>query len=76
MNIIKMVGFKIPMLRYWQIRANTLIIMKVLSFWERMHNELNDPMSAKYFGGGMKITPTADPSSNNLEVTTWSAFIL
>jgi hypothetical protein len=35
-----------------------------------MHNELNDPMSDKYFGGGMKITPTANPSSNNLEVTT------
>ncbi|AQK79302.1 hypothetical protein ZEAMMB73_Zm00001d035575 [Zea mays] len=35
---------------------------------ERIHNELNDPMSAKYFGGGMKITPIADPSSNNLEV--------
>lgn len=24
--------------------------------------------NAKFFGGGMKITPTADPSSGNLEV--------
>jgi len=24
--------------------------------------------NAKYFGGGMKITPNADPSSRNLEV--------
>jgi len=24
--------------------------------------------NAKYFGGGMKITPNADPSSGNFEV--------
>lgn len=46
-----------------------------------MHNELNDPMSDKYFGGGMKITPTANPSSNNLEVVIlydfkWYDFLL
>lgn len=25
--------------------------------------------NAKYFGGGMKITPTADPSSGDLQVS-------
>ncbi|KAM7261162.1 hypothetical protein ACFE04_026637 [Oxalis oulophora] len=37
--------------------------------------------NAKYFGGGMKITPNADPSNGNLEVVTlqdfkWYDFIL
>lgn len=31
--------------------------------------------NAKYFGGGMKITPTADPTNGHLEVNYFFPFL-
>ncbi|ONL93159.1 Sphingoid long-chain bases kinase 2 mitochondrial [Zea mays] len=50
--------------------------------WRTVHNVTALCIgNAKYFGGGMKITPTADPFSGNLEVVIlqdfkWYDFIL